>query len=147
MACNWHKVLLTCLLAFQIALQFPYRFWDGKVQGADFFGHVPPSASQRGLFGIYYDMDPQVKFCGVAWIPFLKPRVCELCAVSRINDDCVDRGMFIFLGGCTEWGISFGKNSSPCCFLKSISSALWGVTWELLAGWKWIPQVRSSTTQ
>ncbi|ERE77440.1 lysine-specific histone demethylase 1B [Cricetulus griseus] len=43
----------------KIALQFPYRFWDGKVQGADFFGHVPPSASQRGLFGIYYDMDPQ----------------------------------------------------------------------------------------
>ncbi|XP_049999538.1 lysine-specific histone demethylase 2 isoform X2 [Alexandromys fortis] len=43
----------------KIALQFPYRFWDSKVQGADFFGHVPPSASQRGLFAVYYDMDPQ----------------------------------------------------------------------------------------
>ena len=49
------------MLAFQIALQFPYRFWDSKVQGADFFGHVPPSASKRGLFAVFYDMDPQVK--------------------------------------------------------------------------------------
>ncbi|XP_006860854.1 PREDICTED: lysine-specific histone demethylase 1B [Chrysochloris asiatica] len=43
----------------KIALQFPYRFWDNKVQGADFFGHVPPSASKRGLFAVFYDMDPQ----------------------------------------------------------------------------------------
>ncbi|XP_034841635.1 lysine-specific histone demethylase 1B isoform X3 [Mirounga leonina] len=43
----------------KIALQFPYRFWDSKVQGADFFGHVPPSASKRGLFAVFYDMDPQ----------------------------------------------------------------------------------------
>ncbi|XP_031215428.1 lysine-specific histone demethylase 1B isoform X1 [Mastomys coucha] len=43
----------------KIALQFPFRFWDSKVQGADFFGHVPPSASQRGLFAVFYDMDPQ----------------------------------------------------------------------------------------
>lgn len=53
------------LLASQIALQFPYRFWDSKVQGADFFGHVPPSASQRGLFAVFYDMDPQVRFWGM----------------------------------------------------------------------------------
>ncbi|XP_027622936.1 lysine-specific histone demethylase 1B isoform X1 [Tupaia chinensis] len=45
----------------KIALQFPYRFWDSKVQGADFFGHVPPTASQRGLFAVFYDMDPQKK--------------------------------------------------------------------------------------
>uniref|UniRef100_A0A5F5PNN8 Lysine demethylase 1B n=1 Tax=Equus caballus TaxID=9796 RepID=A0A5F5PNN8_HORSE len=45
----------------KIALQFPYRFWDNKVQGADFFGHVPPSASKRGLFAVFYDMDPQKK--------------------------------------------------------------------------------------
>uniref|UniRef100_A0A8C9AUB7 Lysine demethylase 1B n=1 Tax=Prolemur simus TaxID=1328070 RepID=A0A8C9AUB7_PROSS len=45
----------------KIALQFPYRFWDSKVQGADFFGHVPPSASKRGLFAVFYDMDPQKK--------------------------------------------------------------------------------------
>lgn len=57
--------LAISLLTFQIALQFPYRFWDSKVQGADFFGHVPPSASQRGLFAVFYDMDSQVKFCGV----------------------------------------------------------------------------------
>uniref|UniRef100_A0ABI7YYW6 Lysine demethylase 1B n=1 Tax=Felis catus TaxID=9685 RepID=A0ABI7YYW6_FELCA len=45
----------------KIALQFPYRFWDSKVQGADFFGHVPPSAGKRGLFAVFYDMDPQKK--------------------------------------------------------------------------------------
>lgn len=66
---DFKKLLTTfLLLAFQIALQFPYRFWDSKVQGADFFGHVPPSASKRGLFAVFYDMDPQVKSlveCGV----------------------------------------------------------------------------------
>ncbi|XP_075069226.1 lysine-specific histone demethylase 2 [Mixophyes fleayi] len=45
----------------KIALQFPYRFWDNKIQGADFFGHIPPDPSKRGLFGMFYDMDPQGK--------------------------------------------------------------------------------------
>ncbi|XP_054237763.1 lysine-specific histone demethylase 2 isoform X2 [Indicator indicator] len=45
----------------KIALQFPYRFWDSKIQGADFFGHVPPNSSQRGLFSVFYDMDPENK--------------------------------------------------------------------------------------
>ncbi|XP_010179934.1 PREDICTED: lysine-specific histone demethylase 1B isoform X2 [Mesitornis unicolor] len=45
----------------KIALQFPYRFWDSKIQGADFFGHVPPNSSQRGLFSVFYDMDPESK--------------------------------------------------------------------------------------
>uniref|UniRef100_A0A8C0G6A9 Lysine demethylase 1B n=1 Tax=Chelonoidis abingdonii TaxID=106734 RepID=A0A8C0G6A9_CHEAB len=46
----------------KVALQFPYRFWDSKIQGADFFGHVPPSSSKRGLFSVFYDMDPQGKY-------------------------------------------------------------------------------------
>uniref|UniRef100_A0A8C9L5Y7 Lysine demethylase 1B n=1 Tax=Pavo cristatus TaxID=9049 RepID=A0A8C9L5Y7_PAVCR len=46
----------------KIALQFPYRFWDSKIQGADFFGHVPPNSSQRGLFSVFYDMDPEVTY-------------------------------------------------------------------------------------
>ncbi|XP_064409552.1 lysine-specific histone demethylase 2 isoform X3 [Latimeria chalumnae] len=45
----------------KIALQFPYRFWDNKIQSADFFGHIPPSSEKRGLFGVFYDMDPQRK--------------------------------------------------------------------------------------
>ncbi|CAL8298829.1 unnamed protein product [Lota lota] len=45
----------------KIALQFPYRFWDKKVQGADYFGHIPPSPDQRGMFGVFYDLDPQGK--------------------------------------------------------------------------------------
>uniref|UniRef100_A0A8D2J6Q3 L-amino-acid oxidase n=1 Tax=Varanus komodoensis TaxID=61221 RepID=A0A8D2J6Q3_VARKO len=48
----------------KIALQFPYRFWDSKIEGADYFGHVPPSSSKRGLFSVFYDMDPQRK-CSV----------------------------------------------------------------------------------
>uniref|UniRef100_A0A5F8HDS1 Lysine demethylase 1B n=1 Tax=Monodelphis domestica TaxID=13616 RepID=A0A5F8HDS1_MONDO len=46
----------------KIALEFPYRFWDNKIQGADFFGHVPPSSNKRGLFAVFYDMDPQGKY-------------------------------------------------------------------------------------
>lgn len=49
-----------CIFSSQIALQFPYRFWDSKIQGADFFGHIPPDSGKRGLFGVFYDMDPQV---------------------------------------------------------------------------------------
>ncbi|KAJ1200991.1 hypothetical protein NDU88_004809 [Pleurodeles waltl] len=45
----------------KVALQFSHRFWDGKIQGADFFGHIPPSSNKRGLFGVFYDMDPQCK--------------------------------------------------------------------------------------
>ncbi|KAG8571873.1 hypothetical protein GDO81_011814 [Engystomops pustulosus] len=45
----------------KIGLQFAYRFWDSKIHGADFFGHIPPDPSKRGLFGVFYDMDPQGK--------------------------------------------------------------------------------------
>nr|XP_060630866.1 lysine-specific histone demethylase 2 isoform X2 [Anolis sagrei ordinatus] len=48
----------------KIALQFPYRFWDSKIQGADYFGHIPPNSNKRGLFSVFYDMDPQRK-CSV----------------------------------------------------------------------------------
>ncbi|XP_030644941.1 lysine-specific histone demethylase 1B [Chanos chanos] len=45
----------------KIALQFPYRFWDSKIQGADYFGHVLPSPEGRGMFSVFYDMNPQGK--------------------------------------------------------------------------------------
>ncbi|CAB1320437.1 unnamed protein product [Coregonus sp. 'balchen'] len=45
----------------KVALQFPFRFWDSKIQGADYFGHIPPSPDKRGMFGVFYDMDPQGK--------------------------------------------------------------------------------------
>ncbi|KAK7139656.1 hypothetical protein R3I93_016709 [Phoxinus phoxinus] len=47
----------------KVALQFPTRFWDSKVQGADYFGHVPTSAEKRGLFSVFYDMRPQGEEC------------------------------------------------------------------------------------
>uniref|UniRef100_A0A4W4HBM1 CW-type domain-containing protein n=1 Tax=Electrophorus electricus TaxID=8005 RepID=A0A4W4HBM1_ELEEL len=47
----------------KIALQFPHRFWDAKIQGADYFGHVPPSPEKRGLFSVFYDMTPQGDQC------------------------------------------------------------------------------------
>uniref|UniRef100_A0A8D0AKV4 Lysine demethylase 1B n=1 Tax=Sander lucioperca TaxID=283035 RepID=A0A8D0AKV4_SANLU len=45
----------------KIALQFPYRFWDKKIQGADYFGHIPPGTDKRGMFSVFYDLDPQGK--------------------------------------------------------------------------------------
>lgn len=47
----------------KIALQFPHRFWDSKIQGADYFGHVPPCPERRGLFSVFYDLCPQGKEC------------------------------------------------------------------------------------
>ncbi|XP_047239899.1 lysine-specific histone demethylase 1B-like isoform X2 [Girardinichthys multiradiatus] len=49
------------LMCEQIALQFPNRFWDSKIQGADYFGHIPPSPERRGMFSVFYDLDPQGK--------------------------------------------------------------------------------------
>ncbi|XP_072304213.1 lysine-specific histone demethylase 2 [Eucyclogobius newberryi] len=45
----------------KVALKFPFRFWDGKIQGADYFGHIPPSPDHRGMFSVFYDMNPQGK--------------------------------------------------------------------------------------
>uniref|UniRef100_A0A3B4AIG2 [histone-H3]-N(6),N(6)-dimethyl-L-lysine(4) FAD-dependent demethylase n=1 Tax=Periophthalmus magnuspinnatus TaxID=409849 RepID=A0A3B4AIG2_9GOBI len=45
----------------KVALQFPFRFWDSKIQGADYFGHIPPSPDHRGMFSVFYDMNPQGK--------------------------------------------------------------------------------------
>lgn len=58
-------LLLECLhslgmFVLQIVLQFPYRFWDSKIQGADYFGHIPPGPDKRGMFSVFYDLDPQV---------------------------------------------------------------------------------------
>ncbi|XP_043089036.1 lysine-specific histone demethylase 1B isoform X4 [Puntigrus tetrazona] len=47
----------------KVALQFPSRFWDRKIQGADYFGHVPPCPEKRGLFSVFYDMSPQGEEC------------------------------------------------------------------------------------
>uniref|UniRef100_A0A3P9H3I8 Lysine demethylase 1B n=1 Tax=Oryzias latipes TaxID=8090 RepID=A0A3P9H3I8_ORYLA len=45
----------------KIALQFPCRFWDKKIQGADYFGNIPPVPEKRGMFSVFYDLDPQGK--------------------------------------------------------------------------------------
>uniref|UniRef100_G3NC89 [histone-H3]-N(6),N(6)-dimethyl-L-lysine(4) FAD-dependent demethylase n=1 Tax=Gasterosteus aculeatus aculeatus TaxID=481459 RepID=G3NC89_GASAC len=45
----------------KIGLQFPYRFWDNKIQGADYFGHIPPGPDKRGMFSVFYDMESQGK--------------------------------------------------------------------------------------
>lgn len=70
---DFSELLITTflLLAFQIALQFPYRFWDSKVQGADFFGHVPPSAQQAGFLPCSMAYGSPGKVMGVrTWFEF-----------------------------------------------------------------------------
>lgn len=66
-------------LGFQIALQFPYRFWDSKVKGADYFGHIPPSPEKRGLFSVFYDMRPKVRSLRHTYLSRLTP--CSLLGV------------------------------------------------------------------
>ncbi|XP_063690523.1 lysine-specific histone demethylase 2-like [Bolinopsis microptera] len=45
----------------KIAMKFTKKFWQSKIKGADFFGHVPSSEEHRGLFAIFYDMNTEVK--------------------------------------------------------------------------------------
>ena len=46
--------------------QFPRRFWDAKVKGSDFFGHVPETAGERGMFAVFYDMALKVMKINIA---------------------------------------------------------------------------------
>ncbi|KAM9727415.1 uncharacterized protein ACNS7B_017976 isoform 2-T2 [Menidia menidia] len=64
----------------KIALQFPTRFWDSKIQGADYFGHIPPAPEKRGLFSVFYDLDPQGKQAVLMSVISgdVVPAVCEL---------------------------------------------------------------------
>ncbi|KAM9761563.1 lysine-specific histone demethylase 2-like [Menidia menidia] len=64
----------------QIALQFPTRFWDSKIQGANYFGHIPPAPEKRGLFSVFYDLDPQGKQAVLMSVISgdAVPAVCEL---------------------------------------------------------------------
>ncbi|KAM9727084.1 uncharacterized protein ACNS7B_017795 isoform 3-T5 [Menidia menidia] len=64
----------------KIALQFPTRFWDSKIQGADYFGHIPPAPEKRGLFSVFYDLDPQGKQAVLMSVISgdAVPAVCEL---------------------------------------------------------------------
>ena len=42
----------------KIALKFSRNFWKDRIKGGDFFGHVPVSSEVRGLFAIFYDLNP-----------------------------------------------------------------------------------------
>ncbi|XP_064652344.1 lysine-specific histone demethylase 2-like [Lineus longissimus] len=40
----------------KVALKFPERFWGDKIGEADFFGHITPTGTTRGLFSVFYDL-------------------------------------------------------------------------------------------
>jgi len=40
----------------KIAIKFPKAFWKKKIGEADYFGHVPSSENDRGLFSVFYDV-------------------------------------------------------------------------------------------
>lgn len=45
----------------KVALKFSRPFWADRVTSADFFGHVPASPEQRGLFSVFFDLSPCVQ--------------------------------------------------------------------------------------
>lgn len=48
--------MLLASTLFQVALKFPTAFWRNTVGTADFFGHITCTESQRGMFGVFYDL-------------------------------------------------------------------------------------------
>ncbi|XP_065652086.1 lysine-specific histone demethylase 2 isoform X2 [Hydra vulgaris] len=40
----------------KIALKFTKPFWRNKIGEADYFGHIPSSPKDRGLFSVFYDV-------------------------------------------------------------------------------------------
>ncbi|KAL3208582.1 hypothetical protein MRX96_038988 [Rhipicephalus microplus] len=55
----------------KVALKFTRPFWSAEVRSADFFGHVPSSPEQRGLFSVFFDLSPRIqpKKKGAACLP------------------------------------------------------------------------------
>ncbi|ESO94098.1 hypothetical protein LOTGIDRAFT_145165, partial [Lottia gigantea] len=49
----------------KVCLQFDKKFWKSKTDGDDFFGHVPVSESQRGLFNVFYDLSTSENESGI----------------------------------------------------------------------------------
>ena len=45
----------------QIALKFPSAFWRNKIGDADYFGHVPGTSEDRGMFSVFYDVSREVR--------------------------------------------------------------------------------------
>ncbi|XP_065281248.1 lysine-specific histone demethylase 1B-like isoform X2 [Dermacentor albipictus] len=45
----------------KVALKFSRPFWSAQVTSADFFGHVPSSPEQRGLFSVFFDLSPRTQ--------------------------------------------------------------------------------------
>lgn len=43
-------------LVEKVALKFSSAFWRDTVGNADFFGHIASCRSQRGMFGVFYDL-------------------------------------------------------------------------------------------
>ena len=56
--------LFIILLLLQVILKFAVPFWRELIGDANFFGHVPTSSAERGMFGMYYDMSPPVNRTG-----------------------------------------------------------------------------------
>nr|CAB3258325.1 lysine-specific histone demethylase 1B-like [Phallusia mammillata] len=47
---------LGCGCIEKIALQFPNRFWDEKIAGANYFGYVPSGSNLKGFCTVFYDI-------------------------------------------------------------------------------------------
>jgi len=46
----------------KIALKFPTAFWRNKIGDADYFGHVPGTSEDRGMFSVFYDVSREDDF-------------------------------------------------------------------------------------
>lgn len=92
----------------QIALQFPYRFWDSKIQGADYFGHIPPIPEKRGMFSVFYDMDPQVACVFFSKNDFAyQKNSCDLNTLRTLLTVCAGEAGCAHV--CDHWGCSHGR--------------------------------------
>ncbi|XP_078481098.1 lysine-specific histone demethylase 2 [Ciona intestinalis] len=68
---------LGCGCIEKIGILFPKRFWDSKMDGANYFGYVPLSADEKGFFTVFYD------------VPYPQGEDSKVL-MSVISGDCVD---------------------------------------------------------
>ncbi|XP_077975414.1 lysine-specific histone demethylase 2-like [Styela clava] len=40
----------------KVGLEFPERFWEDKINGANYFGYIPSDKIKKGFFTMFYDM-------------------------------------------------------------------------------------------
>lgn len=80
----------------KIALKFKTPFWRSKIGEADYFGHVPESVKDRGLFSVFYDVSKGENYILMTVIAGEAVKVKAEMTDEQLVDKCIETLKKIF---------------------------------------------------